>query len=199
VTRTETLVHREGWLQWPVFWSAIVVGVLASLATLTIFGLAGIVLGAFAALPGQPVMRWSDIGLGGLILSVFGAFFAFVVGGWVAAKIAGLRYGETAALHGGIVWLTTLPLLLILIALGAGGFFGTWLGSLGGRPGWIVPPTAIDQNAILAARNAALGAITGLLLGLAGSVLGGWLGSEKPMVVVRRGRYPRRLGDTPST
>src|SRR5574341_2589916 len=118
VTRTETLVHREGWLQWPVFWSGTFVGVLSALAVLLVFGLTGIVLGAIAALPGQPILRWSDIGLGGLIFGVCGSFFAFAVGGYVAAKIAGLRYGETAALHGAIVWLTALPMLLILVALG---------------------------------------------------------------------------------
>jgi uncharacterized membrane protein YeaQ/YmgE (transglycosylase-associated protein family) len=32
----------------------------------------------------------------------------------------------------------------------------------------------------MAARNSALGAITALLLGLVGSVIGGWLGSRKP-------------------
>lgn len=48
---------------------------------------------------------------------------------------------------------------------------------------WVAWPVA--WNAIwvgaLAARNSALGAITALLLGLIGSVIGGWLGSRKPM------------------
>jgi hypothetical protein len=50
------------------------------------------------------------------------------------------------------------------------------------RHGWAWP---VAWNAIwvgaLAARNSALGAITALLLGLIGSVIGGWLGSRKPM------------------
>jgi hypothetical protein len=98
-------------------------------------------------------------------------------GGWVASKIAGLRRAEPAMLHGAVVWLVAVPLLLVLAALGAG-----WYSGLAGTPPWVAPPSGpVDPDAALAARNSALGAITALLLGLTGSVIGGWLGSRKPM------------------
>ena len=86
---------------WPVYWSAIWVGALSALALALIFGLIGTAIGAHQI--GKKVVHLSDLSLGGLIFSVAGAFFSFVVGGWVTAKIAGLRFAETAALHGTIV------------------------------------------------------------------------------------------------
>jgi hypothetical protein len=98
---------------WPVNWSAIWVGALASLAVALIFGLIGTAIGAHQV--GKKVVNLDDLTLGGLIFSVGGAFFAFVVGGWVASSIAGLRRAEDAALHGTIAWLAALPLFLFLV------------------------------------------------------------------------------------
>jgi hypothetical protein len=172
---------RESWVPWPVFWSAVWVGALTAIALLLIFGLTGVVLGAYAAGPGQRIVDWGDFGLGALVFAVFGSFLAFVVGGWVCARIAGLQFAEVASLHGAIVWLVAVPLLLILAAIGAGGFLGAWYGGLAGTPFSVTPPGLPDPDAVTAARNAALGAITALLLGLVGAVLGGWLASETPM------------------
>lgn len=173
---------EERWMRWPVYWSAIWVGALAALGVALLFGLAGIALGAHQVGPAVRVTRWSDIGLGALIFSVVGAFFSFVVGGWVATRIAGLRQSEPGMLHGAIVWLVAVPLLLLLAALGAGTFFGGWYGGLAGTPIWVTPPAVpVDPAAATAARNAALGALTALLLGLVGSVIGGWMASGEPM------------------
>ena len=69
---------------WPVYWSAIWVGVLSALAVALVFGLIGTALGAYEI--GKKVVHLNDLTLFGLIFSVTGAFFSFVVGGWVAAK-----------------------------------------------------------------------------------------------------------------
>jgi hypothetical protein len=85
-------------------------------------------------------------------------------------------------LHGAIVWLVAVPLLLIAAALGAGGILGAWYGGLAGTPAWVTPGAVTpDPNAAIAARNAALGSITALLISLIGSVLGGWMASGEPM------------------
>src|SRR5438045_249508 len=91
--------YRETWVPWPVYWSAIWVGALAAIASALIIGLIGISLGAQSA-TAQPLLKWSSFGLGALIFSVVGAFISFVVGGWVAGKIAGLRRSEPGMLHG---------------------------------------------------------------------------------------------------
>jgi hypothetical protein len=191
-------VRYDVWTPWPVYWSAVWVGVLSALALALIFGLAGLALGAqvLGPWPAEPE-SWSGMGWGALLVAVFGAFLAFVAGGWVAGQIAGIYRAETAMLHGAIVWLMAVPLLLLFASVGAGGFFGGWYGGLAGTPTWVetnhpqLAPNATEEQkaqvqadqerAARIARNSALGAITALLLGLMGSVLGGWIASGEPM------------------
>ena len=96
-----------------------------------------------------------------------------------------MRRAETASLHGAVVWVVAVPMLLILAALGAGSYFGSWYGGLAGSPSWVnsVSSAAADPRAAAIARNSALGAMTALLLGLMGGVLGGWLASGEPMTL----------------
>jgi hypothetical protein len=171
----------DAWTGWPVYWGAIWVGTLAALAVTLIVGLGAIALGAHQLGPAGRIVTWNQFGIGALIFSVVGAFFAFVVGGWVTTKIAGIMRRETGMLHGAIVWLLAVPFLVAFAALGAGEFFGWW-GGLAGTPVWVTPSTvAADPNAAAIARNSALGAITALLLGLVGAVIGGWMASGERM------------------
>jgi hypothetical protein len=195
VTQEETMasVHRPAAsLGWPVYWSAVWVGTLAAVAAALILGLIGIALGAHQLTPGQRIGR-ETFGIGALVFSVAGTFFAFVVGGWVAGKIAGVMRAETAMLHGAILWLVAVPILLMLAALGAAGYFGAWYGGLAGTPAWVTPSGApVDPNAAAAARNSALGAVTALLLGLIGAVIGGWMASGEPMTFTYHRMRDRR-------
>jgi hypothetical protein len=169
---------------WPVSWSAIWVGALSGLAMALILGLTAIALGAHQVGPARPVVDLTSMSLVTLIFSVIGAFISAAVGGWVTGQILGTRRAEPAMLHGAIAWLVTIPILLILGALGVGSFFGAWYGGLAGTPVWVTSTgVAADPNAAIATRNAALGAVTALLLGLVGSVVGGWLASEEPMTL----------------
>jgi hypothetical protein len=176
---------QELWTPWSVYWSAIWVGALAALAGALIFGLVGIAVGAHQAIPGYRIVKWRDFGVGALVFSVAGAFLSFVIGGWVTAKIAGIRRAETAALHGAIAWLVAVPIVLALAALGAATHFGGWYVGLAGTPSWVaVARVPVDPDAAIAARNGALGAVTALLLGLVGAVIGGWMASGERMWVV---------------
>jgi hypothetical protein len=169
---------------WPVYWSAIWVGTLSALATALIIGLTGVAIGARHLAPNDRILRWGDVGPATLIFTVIGAFFAFVVGGWVAAKIAGTRRAESSALHGAIVWLLAVPMLMGLAALGVSGLFGGWYGGLAGTPFWVTPTAPIaEPSAAIATRNGALAALTALLIGLVGSVIGGWMASGEPMSI----------------
>src|SRR5438067_1022688 len=169
---------------WPINWSSIWVGTLAALAVALIVSLIGAAIGAHQLGPTGRIAKWSDVGFGALVFSVVGAFFSFVVGGWVAGKINGYRRAETDMLHGAIVWLVALPILVLLAALGAGTLFGGWYGGLAGIPVWVTPNVvAADPAAATAARNSALAAVTALLIGLVGSVIGGWMASGEPMSI----------------
>src|SRR5439155_1704239 len=132
---------------------------------------------------GQRFASWHEFRVITLAFSVFGSFLSFVLGGWAAARVTGTRRAETAMLHGAIAWLVTVPGLLFFTALGAGGNLGVWYGGLAAPPPWAPQATPMVEKATaaLAARNAALGALTALLLGLVGSVVGGWMGSGERM------------------
>ena len=65
-----------------------------------------------------------------------------MAGGWVAARVAGIRRAEPAMLHGAIAWLVAVPLLLIAAGLGSGNVLGSWYGGLGGTPSWVQAPKA---------------------------------------------------------
>ena len=174
---------------WPVYWSAIWVGALSAVAVGLIMGLIGTAIGAHQI--GKKLVHLHDLGFWGLVFSVAGAFFSFVVGGWVASSIAGLRRAEDAALHGTIAWLVALPMVLVLAALGAAGFFGSWYSGLAGTPVWATS-SAVTANpeAAMAARNSSIGAVTALLIGLVGSLIGGWLASGEPMSLTYRRMKP---------
>jgi len=152
--------------------------------------------------------------IGALIFSVCTAFFAFVAGGWVCGKIAGILRSEPAMLHGAVVWVLSVPLFVVLGAFTGGSVLAGWYGGLVGTPASAAAaslpferPEALGMSATeaeraqyhtaiteyqqklhqwnedtpRATRNSALGAVTALLLGLVGSVLGGWLACGEPM------------------
>src|SRR5215510_9561888 len=180
--------YDSGWRPWPVAWSAVIVGALGALAVGHIIGLIGFAVGAHEV---SKAATWKNVRLITLIFNV-GAFFAFVVGGWVAARIAGIRRAEPAILHGAITWLVTLPVLMLLAATGTLASYGGWLGPLAG---FHATPAAVPSVTDMAAamRNTALSNLTGVLVGLIGSVIGGWMASGEPMMLThyrRRGQAP---------
>ncbi len=107
-------------------WSAVWVGALTATAVGLVIGLIGIAIGAYPVGPEARIVNWRSYQLMALVWSVCGAFFAFVAGGWVAARMRGEPRSETAILHGAVAWLTTVPLMLVFAALGAASFFGAW-------------------------------------------------------------------------
>ena len=178
-SRSTVVVQRWDASPWLVNWSAVWVGALAMLTVGLIFGLMGIALGAYQE---ARIVSWHKFQMWALVLSVSGAFFSSVVGGWTAGKILGDRLAERTMLHAAIASVLTVPMLLLLASLGAAGYFGVWYHGLAGTPVWAAPTVVADpQAAAIMARNGALGALTALLVGLVGSVLGGWMASGEPM------------------
>jgi bacteriorhodopsin len=174
-TDYELYSRPETWVAWSVNWSAIWAGALASLSAALIFGLIGTAVGATSI---EKFSSFTTISRIDVAMVVCGAFFSFVIGGWVAAKITGARHSERTILHAAIAWLVATPLLVVMLAAGAGNAFGGWYGGLVASPigAAVVQPATPDV-----VRNTALAAITSLLVGLIGSVIGGWMGSGEPM------------------
>jgi len=156
-------VEYERWHHWPVNWTATWVGALTSLAVALLFGLIGIAVGAHLLGPEhrEQLVDLHKMGIWALIFSVCGAFFAFVAGGWVTGKIAGILRSEPAIMHGAIAWLLAVPVLLLVFSFGAGSLFGGWYAGLVGSPAWATPaaapferPEPLEANATDAQRKA---------------------------------------------
>ena len=186
------------WRAWPVAWSGVWVGALAALTLGLIIGLIGFAIGAHELT--TRIVNWKAVRMVSVIFSIAGAFFSFVLGGWSAARVAGIRRAEPAMLHGVIAFLVAVPILLALASLGATAHYG-WYGGLAGTPAWVAATVAAatSTDAAAASRNAALTSVVALLLGLVGSVLGGWMASGEPMSLtyyrrrdVERYERPRR-------
>jgi hypothetical protein len=169
--------YESEWTRWPVAWSAIWVGALTALAVGLIIGLLGYAVGANEV---ANTIDWKKLRLITAIFSVGGSFFAGVAGGWTAARIAGIRRSEPAMLHGAISFLVMLPILLTLAAIGLSGHWGGWYGGLASMTP-LNPGAAMDPDLAEATRNNALATVVALLLGLVGSVIGGWMASGEPM------------------
>lgn len=174
-----TTSASEEWVPWPIVWSAIWVGALASIAAATVLGLLGASLGATGIENVKDFSTWKTVSLIDTTAAVFGAFLAFVIGGWVTGKIAGIRRSEPAILHAVISWLVALPLLLAFLAIGAGKSFGGWYGGIIGNSRFIAGVgVTLSPEAV---RHMAIAAETAILLGLIGSVIGGWMACGEPM------------------
>lgn len=164
------------WTPWPVNWTAVFVGALTALAAALILGLIGTAIGAVTLQAGS---AWDSVTRRDVVAAVVASFFAFAAGGWVAGKIAGARYAEPAMLHAAVSWLVALPLMVAMMGAGAGNAFGGWYGglvSVAGRMAAGLPPPSPES-----VRAGAAAALTAVLLGLIGSVIGGWVASGEPM------------------
>jgi hypothetical protein len=180
------------WKPWPVSWGAIWIGALAALSVGLIISLIGLALGAHEA---SRAVSGKHVRLITLIFDIGGAFFSFVIGGWVAARIAGIYRSEPAMIHGAVVWLLAVPMIAVLAWTGAIAIFGGWYGGLAHAPA----AAAAGPTAAEAVRNSAMAAAVALLLGLVGSVLGGWMASGEPMTFTyyRRRQLTRGEVDRP--
>lgn len=124
----------------------------------------------------------------GLICSVAGAFFAFVISGWAAGSLAGVIAGAQRARQSFHAARPPQHVVIRLAGFGTANFLGGWYGGLAGTPIWATSSTmTAAPNAAVVARNSALGAGTALLIGLIGSVIGGWMASGEPMSLAYRG------------
>jgi len=176
-----TVVRGDSWTAWPVYWTPVIVGALASIVAVVLFGVVGTAVGSWKAGNEGRITDFSGIGRAAVAYAVFASFLAFVIGGWVTARIAGIRRAEPAILHAAIAFLVAWVVLMALASFG-GAVFNGWYAGL--APSAAVPTQAgqpVDPNAAKAAAAAATAAAVAILLGLVGSVVGGWMASGERM------------------
>ena len=184
-------VREYQWQAWPVAWSGVWVGALSALAVALIIGLIGYAVGAHEVASPRPTDA-QKLRIIAVAFNIAGAFFAFVIAGWVAVTISGIQRAEPAMVHGAITWALGVAMLVTLAALGAGTYFGTWYGGLAAPAAMRGMAVPADPEVARIMRNAAFGTVMGLLVGLMGGVLGAWLASGEPMSIAY---YRRRWAD----
>jgi hypothetical protein len=184
-----------------VRWGAVFAGLLSALSTLALLSLLGLAIGASTYNPGDDA---GNFGLGAGLWGGLSALLAFLVGGWVAARTAGVRGERNGMLNGAMVWALAIPLLLYLLSSGIGSAVRT--ASTVASGGVQAAAQATDNNANApdaqansdaiqdradalatpenadaiadATQRAALGTLGSLLLGLGAASLGGYFGSR---------------------
>ena len=181
------VVDRPGgtaaWTAWPVNWTAVIVGALAAIVAAVLFGLIGTAIGAHKTGVEGRITSWSGVGFASLAFAVISSFFAFVIGGWIAARVSGIRRAEDATLQAALAWVVAVFVMIAIAGL-SGAIFNGWYTSLAPTPAVpAVPGAPVDPNVAIAARNGALAAAAALLMGLMGSVIGAWFASGEPMTV----------------
>jgi hypothetical protein len=165
-----------------VRWGPIWAGLVTAIALFLLLSAAAVAVGA------QVVSGTSDAdeaGLAGGIVSAVIALLAFLVGGYVAARTAGVIGRGYGALNGFLVWALGIVIVLALAAFGLGSLFGA-SGDLFaqyqqmGQP----QPEGVDPDSVIEGiRNGSLGAFVAMLLPALAAALGGWLGSRETVVV----------------
>src|SRR5688500_14862494 len=121
--RHETEMTRPPTRYWQIRWSAVWVGALAGFCAVLLIGLVGIAVGAHLIDPENRLVDLRKLSIAAMIFSVAGAFFSFVLAGWVSGRIAGFCHSEPSILHGAMSWLVAVPILMLMATLGAANFF----------------------------------------------------------------------------
>lgn len=141
---------------------ATLAGTLAALGTLILLG--GLVSAIVGAIGYQAGLKGNqeELSIGSLIAGLVTLFIAFVIGGWVAARIARFAGG----LHGLMTAVWMIVLAAILAALGA------WVGAEYNVFGNLSLPQWFSSDAVTT------GAIVSGLVAIGAMLLGGWLGGR---------------------
>ena len=195
VEPTPEFVLGRPHLHWGPIWA----GLLSALTALFLLSLLGAAIGlsgmnaATAAAQGGPP---PDAGRNSAIWEGIAGILSFLLGGYVAARVAHLLDRNWGAFHGAMVFMLALPIVLWLAGQGLGAVLGTvgnvasGLNVAAGQAAGAAQsaasqagaaarsnPTAVGDTAA-ALRNGMWGSLIGSLLGLGASTLGGWLGSH---------------------
>lgn len=158
-------------------WGPILAGLVSAIASLLVLTVLGLALGLSAF---DPSSSGASIGRAAGLWSGVMAVISFFIGGWVAGFTAGLYRPSMSWLNGFIVGAAALSLILWLASMGLGNALGIVGSNLGQISNVGVPSAQQAQSALQDAYNnvqdAAWWTLGGLILALAASTLGGYIG-----------------------
>jgi hypothetical protein len=94
-----------------VRWGPIIAGLFAAISTLVVLAVLGAAVAGTAYDPGDSARSF---GIGAGIWGAISALLAFFIGGWLAARSAAVRGHGAGLLNGAMVWVATIPLMMIV-------------------------------------------------------------------------------------
>lgn len=171
-----------------VRWGPIIGGVAMSLAALLILTILGLAIGFAAFEPGE--LGTAEFGTAAGIWGIVSALIAFALGGWFAGYTAGLPGNQSGMLNGMMVGVVSIVLMLWFIGSGLSNLLGAVAGNLEavmqvGQDVAAAPETGAGGAFETAQQNSWV-SLAGLLLALAASAAGGWLGGRQHETPVAR-------------
>ncbi|MGR3512114.1 MAG: hypothetical protein ACU0GG_05075 [Paracoccaceae bacterium] len=108
-----------------VSWGAIIVGAVVAMALMVFFATLGIAIGGAVVDPLQEARPLAGVGIGSGIYTVVTQIISLAVGGFAAARLAGVPRTIGSVLHGAAVWAATTLFLAWAALLGGSAVFGT--------------------------------------------------------------------------
>lgn len=98
-----------------VRWSAIIAGLVTTIAVMVLLSVLGAAIGLSSYDQGDSGRGY---GVAAGLWAIISAILAFFAGGYIAARTAGIFGRDNAILNGTMVWATTIPLSLFLLTGG---------------------------------------------------------------------------------
>jgi hypothetical protein len=168
-----------------VRWGPILAGLVSCVASLLLFSVLGIAIGAMVY---DPAADDRGIGTFASIWGAIAALVSFFIGGYFAASTAAFRGARNGLLHGGLVWAAALSLILIFAGGAMGSLLGTGVNVLGpdmtrnNAAGIRGQMTEINsERAASGTSKAAWWTLVSLVLGLGAAAAGGYIGGTKDL------------------
>ncbi|MBE0446603.1 MAG: hypothetical protein IBX64_00565 [Actinobacteria bacterium] len=164
-----------------ISWGGVFSGVLIAIAAQMLLSALGVLVG-FGTAALTNVQALADISAGVGIWIAISALISTFIGGYVASRLANVRFISDGLWHGTTVWALALVATVLLSTFGVTGLLGfatTAAGALGVTPPAVqVTPADIQTAADVAATSSGY-FLLGALLSLGAALLGGWLGSGR--------------------
>jgi hypothetical protein len=139
-----------------ISWGSVFAGLIVAIMTSLVLALLGMAIGLSTVNPAEEGNPFAGLGLGAAIWWVVSSLIALFLGGWVAARMAGVPRGFDGAVHGVLTWgLVTLATFYLLgtavgrIIGGAGSLVGQGLGMVGQGVSAVAPQAAQSAQDML--------------------------------------------------
>jgi hypothetical protein len=105
-------------------WGAVLAGTAVALVAQVLFTLLGLAIGLTITEPLSDQTSWEGIGIGAGVWWLVTSLTSLFLGGWAAARLAGMPLRQDAILHGVVTWALVTLISLYLVIAGTGAVIG---------------------------------------------------------------------------